>query len=245
MKIQAVSFDFADTLYPHRPRELDAILGAVGDFLRAHAGPFEFAAFREQFLAVRDRQFGENRATLRENDFEARLAEVAVFLKVAERRELLDPAVVRGASDAYADAFVAAMICPPWLPDLLRQLAAGYRLAVVSNYPITAPIIRTLERDNLLLLIQTVVVSADVGYVKPHPSVFEAAVRGLSVPAASIVHVGDTWDADILGAHRAGLRTVYTRQWRDEPDPHFGEGGIVPLAEIADLRDLPGLLRQL
>ncbi len=248
MKIQAVSFDFADTLYPHRPRELDVILGAVGDYLRAHvSSPFEFAALRAQFLAVRDRQFKENRATLRENDFEARLAHVAVFLKVAESRELLDPAVVRGASEAYANAFVNAMICPPWLPDLIRQLAADYRLAVVSNYPITAPIVRTLERDGLLPLVQTVVVSADIGYIKPHPSVFEAALRGLNVPAATVVPVGDTWDADIVGAHQAGICTVYTRQWRDEPDPHYGAGGggVVPVADIADLRELPAVLAAL
>lgn len=238
--IEAISFDFADTLYPHRPRELDNILGAVADYLRAHVPPFEFAAMRERFLAIRDRQFAENRATLQENDFAARLAEVGAFLNAANT---VDPAVVQGASEAYANAFVDAMICPDWLPGLIAQLAARYRLAVVSNYPVTEPIVRTLARDGLLPLLATVVVSADVGYIKPHASVFRAALDGLGVSdPARVVHVGDTWEADIVGAHQAGMQAVYTRQWRDEPDPHYGQDDARPLAEIADLRDLPPLL---
>ena len=57
-----------------------------------------------------------------------------------------------------------------------------------------------------------------------------------------MVHVGDDWDADIVGAHRAGMQAVYTRQWRDEPDRRYGAKGVVPLAEIDDLRDLPVVL---
>lgn len=241
-EIRAVSFDFADTLYPHRPRELERILAAVAGYLRAHLPPFELAAFHDRFLEIRDRQFAENRATLRENDFHARFDETIAFLNAAAD-VAPDPAILRGAIDAYAEAFIQVMEMPPFLPELFARLAERCKLCVISNYPITTPIVRTLERDGLLPLLSTVVVSADIGYIKPHPSVFAAALKGLGgPPPASVVHVGDDWDADILGAHRAGMRTVYTRQWRDVPDKHYSTGDARPFAEIHDLRELPKLL---
>jgi FMN hydrolase / 5-amino-6-(5-phospho-D-ribitylamino)uracil phosphatase len=240
--IQAISFDFADTLYPHRPGEPERLMEAVADYLRAHVPPFELAAMRDRYMAIRVRQLAENRETLRENDFEARLTEVATFLNAARS---VDPAVVRGAAEVYADAFVRAMRTPPWLPALVQELASTYRLAVVSNYPASAPIMRTLARDGLDRFLAVIVVSADVGFIKPHRSVFEAALTGLGVPADAVVHVGDTWAADVVGAHQAGMHAVYTRQWRDEADLDYGSGGIRPLAEIDDLRELPDLLRRI
>lgn len=242
MNLQAVSLDFADTLFPHRPREIEVILEAVAAYLRGHVPPFEFSVMRAKFLEIRDRQFTENRATLRENDFAARLTEIVTFLNAAQD---VDPALIAEATTVYADAFVAAMQMPPWLPGLLERLHERYRLAVISNYPLSAPILETLRRDGLDRLLTTVVVSSDIGFIKPHPAVFAAALDALGVPPASVVHVGDDWNADILGAYRAGMHAVYTRQWRDEPDPHYGAGDALPLAEIDDLRDLPGVLERL
>ncbi len=243
--ITCISFDFADTLYPHRAREHDFILERVGEYLRDHLPPFEFAAMRTRFLEIRDRQFAENRATLRENDFNERFGDTIAFLNAAAGQSAgHDPALLRGAIDAYADAFVEAMVCPPHLPEFISDLAARYKLCVISNYPISTPIVRTLARDGLLPHLETVIVSADIGFIKPHPSVFEAALRGLGdPPPASVVHIGDDWDADIVGAGRLGMRTVYTRQWRDAPDKRYNEGDApAPLAEISDLRELPALL---
>jgi len=247
--VTALSFDFADTLYPHRARELDFILERVAAYLRDHLPPFEFAAMRTRFLEIRDRQFAENRATLQENDFGQRFRETIAFLRAAAKQTDADhdPALLRGAIDAYTDAFVDAMVCPPYLPGFVADLAKRYKLCVISNYPVASPIVRTLARDGLLPYLECVIVSADIGFIKPHPSVFEAALRGSGdPPPASVVHIGDDWDADIVGAGRMGMRTVYTRQWRDAPDKRYGEGDApAPLAEIDDLNELPALLDRL
>lgn len=238
MIIKGVSLDFADTLFPHRAREMDMILQAVAQYLQAHVPPFEFARLRDKFIEIRDRQFAQNRPTLRENDFAARIAETAAYLSAAQEEESVDAAIVDGAAAAY----VGAMRMPEWLPELLETLAAHYKLAVVSNYPLAAPIFRTLRENGLNDYLTITVVSADVGFIKPHPAVFDAALVGLNLPPEQVVHVGDDWDADIIGATRAGMQTIYTRQWRDQEDRHYRTGGVTPLAEIDDLRALPRLL---
>ena len=45
-----------------------------------------------------------------------------------------------------------------------------------------------------------------VGTIKPHPAIFAAAREALgSPPPGAILHVGDDWAADVVGAKRAGL----------------------------------------
>jgi putative hydrolase of the HAD superfamily len=56
-----------------------------------------------------------------------------------------------------------------------------------------------------------VVVSQRVGVIKPHPAIFGVAERELGVPGGAIVHVGDDWMADVVGAKRAGWRACYLR----------------------------------
>lgn len=234
-KIQAISFDFADTLYPHRPDELERVLRQVSLSL---TGPPDFTRVHDTFLAVRERQFVENRATLCENDLDARFAECAQSVQIEPTHEVLS-----AMRDAYTSAFVSAMVLPPWLPSLLEDLAKQYRLCMISNYPLSAPIYHTLDRDDLRRHFDAIIVSADIGVIKPHPRLFAAAREGMgNLPAESVVHIGDDWDADILGAGQAGMQTVYTRQWRAIPDKYYGTGDQKPLAEIDDLRQLLDLL---
>ena len=48
---------------------------------------------------------------------------------------------------------------------------------------------------------------------KPHPEVFESALRKAGVSAAEAVHVGDGYESDVVGAANAGLHAIYlTRQ---------------------------------
>lgn len=240
-EIRAVSFDFADTLYPHQPHELERVLKQVAASLTGFAknDPTDFKAVHDTFLAVRERQFAENRATLCENDLDVRFAECAQAVGAEPTGAVLS--LMR---DAYTNAFVSAMVAPPWLSDLLRDLAQQYQLCLISNYPLSTPIYQTLDRDDLRRFFDTVIVSADLGVIKPHPRLFEAAREGLNhLPAKHIVHIGDDWDADILGAGASGMQTVYTRQWRATPDKRYGTGDHSPLAEIDDLRELPEILR--
>ncbi|MBC8103719.1 MAG: HAD family hydrolase [Cytophagales bacterium] len=238
--VEAVSFDFADTLYPHRPDELQRVLRQVAAALTGSAAmdPPDFGIVHDTFLAVRNQQFAENRATLRENDLDARFSACARAVGAAPTTKVLG-----AMREAYTSAFVAAMVPPDWLPGLLESLSRQYRLCVISNYPLSAPIHQTLDRDDLRRYFETVIVSADFGLIKPHPRLFAAAREGLGNPdPARVVHVGDDWDADIQGAGQAGMKTVYTRQWRAVPDTHYGAGDHLPLAEIEDLRQLSELL---
>lgn len=64
-----------------------------------------------------------------------------------------------------------------------------------------------------------VITSCEVGAAKPDPAIFEAASRRVSVPLREILHVGDRWELDVVGAERAGCGAVlYRGLWSRYPE---------------------------
>ena len=121
------------------------------------------------------------------------------------------------------------------VPDVLRSIhASGVRIGLISN---TQRCLTSFQRHFLLEGLFTVTLSSsDHGYMKPHPSIFEAALRKANVSARDAVMVGDSLAHDIAGARRIGMRGVLVARGRiPEPVPDD-----VPV--IRSLRELPRLL---
>jgi putative hydrolase of the HAD superfamily len=78
-----------------------------------------------------------------------------------------------------------------------------------------------------------IVVSCYAGETKPSKVIYEKAARRLGVPSESIMHVGDSLEADVEGARKAGLQSVWLRRGNEK----------VGIEEIKSLRQLEGLLR--
>jgi putative hydrolase of the HAD superfamily len=120
--------------------------------------------------------------------------------------------------------------------DVLPALAArGLELGVISNSH------RSLEAftEHFALdrYVRTHVSAHPNRYMKPHRSIFEAAVASAGVSATEAVMVGDSLKADVHGALGAGLRAVWLR--RSGEDSHE-RPSAVPL--IRRLDELPPLL---
>ncbi len=68
-----------------------------------------------------------------------------------------------------------------------------------------------LEAAGWAQFFRAVVVSQRVGSIKPNRAIFAAAEAALGQSGRAILHVGDDWAADVLGARRAGWRVAYLR----------------------------------
>jgi putative hydrolase of the HAD superfamily len=121
---------------------------------------------------------------------------------------------------------------------VLQELGArGYKLGLISNsHRCLASFQQHFELHGL---ITAAVSSSDHGFLKPHPSIFEAALRLVGVDAEASVMVGDSLAHDIEGARRVGMRGILVR--RAEPGvSHLEDPPDVPV--IRTLKELSGLL---
>ena len=119
-------------------------------------------------------------------------------------------------------------------PVLTELAARGYVLGAISNSH------RSLEtftqHFKLDALIGTTISSAEHGFMKPHRSIFDAALQRAGVTAAEAVMVGDSLKADIEGALAAGLRGILLRRSGERPESlPAGVSLITTLHELSDV----------
>ncbi len=116
--------------------------------------------------------------------------------------------------------------------SLERIRALGYRMAVVSNSD--GSMARTLARIGMDHLFDGLVDSTVVGFEKPDPRIFEAALDLVGARPERTVHVGDLYAADVVGARAAGVHAVLLDPWADWP--------ALDCPKVADLDELASLL---
>ncbi len=123
------------------------------------------------------------------------------------------------------------------VPDVLRELAdAGLRIGLISNsHRCLASFQSHFELQGL---IAAAVSSSEHGFMKPHPSIFAAALQLVNVDPGEAVMVGDSLRHDVEGALGAGMRGVLLNRG-DSPTPGVEELGV-PV--IRSLRELPTLI---
>ena len=145
--------------------------------------------------------------------------------------------------------------------------SAGYRLGMVSNAGDDKDVMTLVERFGIGPYFDFILTSAACGLRKPHGRIFELALAHWGFPAAEVAMVGDTLEADILGANRAGLYSIWiTRRVRAALGTGWkysmfnfiyklwiARGGripespvsLAPNSRVEDLIGIPTLLRSL
>ncbi|OGX68259.1 MAG: hypothetical protein A2189_05645 [Paenibacillus sp. RIFOXYA1_FULL_44_5] len=97
----------------------------------------------------------------------------------------------------------------PHTKNTLEALAHSYQLALISNGSrerITAKIQRLgLER----LIPEAHIFHSENGYRKPHPQLFENALKKMEIKSKQALMVGDNWKTDILGSTSSGIDAIW------------------------------------
>ena len=84
-----------------------------------------------------------------------------------------------------------------------------------------------------------IVISGAFGRGKPDPTIFEHALERMGLNKDEAIMVGDNLMTDILGASRAGIKSV----WINRHDKERNE--VVPDYEITHLEELYPILEEL
>jgi putative hydrolase of the HAD superfamily len=116
---------------------------------------------------------------------------------------------------------------------VLTELAArGLKLGLISNsHRCLSSFQQHFELDGL---IAAAVSSSEHGYMKPHPSIFEAALTLAGVSAEESMMVGDSLSHDIDGARRVGMRGVLVHR-SDDPPPVTDVPVIRSMGELLEI----------
>ena len=110
--------------------------------------------------------------------------------------------------DLVARTRISANWCDirPGTREALLSLKQKYRLAVISNAD--GKITDVLKGCGIVDCFETITDSGIVGKEKPHPAIFQAALKSLPADARESLYIGDVYSVDYVGATGAGMQAV-------------------------------------
>lgn len=119
--------------------------------------------------------------------------------------------------------------------EVLMKLKKTYSMVLVSNFYGNLNVV--LEEVGLDGIFDKVVESAVVDVRKPDPAIFQLGVDAMGLQPDEIVAVGDSYEKDIVPAHKVGLHTVWLKgeQWDDiEHDESLPDRVITSLNQLLE-----------
>jgi len=128
------------------------------------------------------------------------------------------------------------------LPTLEELRRRGYHIGLISNAGYDEDVQALIDRAGFRPYLEFILTSAAAGIRKPHPDIFEAALNHFGLPPARAVMVGDFLQADILGANRLGMGSVWITRRVDLLSSQPWLQRIQPNHTISTLGELPALL---
>lgn len=195
--------------------------------------------FLDAYEAARAAQHEHVRDGFREFDFPARFADAISRCGATHDEALAWGPVAHERYHRFQQGLIHAYDQPG--PALAALREAGHKLALVSNYNHGGVVRDALARLGLLSHFDSVIVSGEVGYLKPSPRIYQAALDALGVRASDAVMVGNDLDNDIIAPKRMGLRTVWTPYPRVSPPPTHPDADAV----VGRLAELPKAIESL
>ena len=96
----------------------------------------------------------------------------------------------------------------PYAKEVLEYLSSKYNMYILSNgfRELQSCKMRSAGID---CYFKRVILSEDLGVLKPWPEIFHFALSATQSELKNSIMIGDSWDADIVGAHNVGMHQVY------------------------------------
>lgn len=233
--VDLVTLDLYDTLielYPPRWERLAGVArnqGIETDALALRAADRiaeDFFTIENGTRPIRDRSWNE-RETFR-------LELMRRWLEAADLPH--DPETVKALRQAYVSEFDEMSdhnhyrLFDDVMPALRALRKAGVRTALISNADQDVTVIAL--HFQFATLMDLIVTSALVGYEKPDPRTFHAALEPLEVEPERALHVGDQPKSDVIGARGVGMNAVLIDRYGRHDDPDIPT--VDSLTELAE-----------
>ncbi len=212
-RVRAVSLDFFDTLVWRWTTEPTGVFTEVGRRLQAcgqlpaHVRPEDYRVYR---------RMAEVRARERHLHGADKPEDITLKQILEELRRLLPDPTTAGALEVEAERELCCLN-PGLIQFAARLKGRGLRLFVISDVYLSAEHLRGILRANGMdpSLFDAIYTSSDARQCKSTGNLFRKVLAEQGLKPEELLHLGDNPEADVAGAHRAGVRALLY----EAPDP--------------------------
>lgn len=223
MNYKTIFFDFGNTLVYLKPGEAEIFV----QLLAKQGFVVGEEAVREAFKAA-DAFYRENLFA-----YNGRSAELWLIYNSIVLRELGIADPKRRLAKAIMEGFESFWHLYPETRPVLEELRRlRLKLGLISNS--TDELKKRLEYLDLAKYFDSITYSQEAGAEKPHPRIFRIALARAGCTPKEAVHVGDNYEADILGAAGCGITPILV-----DRDGRYPQADCL---RVRNLREIEGIL---
>lgn len=224
------SKDAWSQIYEQADRALVQVLQQAGIPLEVRTFTSEYETFLDSYYA------GRGASSIEKTTF-------SVLNELLQKKgyQGIPASVLRSALDAmYSITQQNWYLEGDAIPTLKTLREQGYHLGMISNTSDDRNVQQLVDRLGLRPYFGMIITSAGCGIRKPDGKIFQLALDFFAIPPDQAAMVGDSLEADILGANQAGIYSILIT--RRTPILEEGELAIQPQAVITALDQIPDLL---
>ncbi|MBT3239991.1 MAG: HAD family hydrolase [Chloroflexi bacterium] len=130
--------------------------------------------------------------------------------------------------------------------DTLDKLKSrDYKIGIISNASDDADVQKLVGDSQIKEYVDFALSSAACGIRKPDPRIFSIALSYWDFTNEEVIMVGDTLNADILGAKNSNIKSVWIKRRANIPNNLDSDEKLMPDETIETLSELPDLLDKL
>ncbi len=203
--IRFVYFDLDDTLLDHHTAQRHGLTELYEEF-QPHFGKVtltQLQAVYHKHNQVLWPQYAEGTITrddLRRLRFELTLTDLGITSLVPDEMNVL-----------YLERYANHWGFLPNASAAFHAVADHYPVGIITNGFTEVQQAKLNRFPELRDRARAVLISEEVGYMKPHPELFAQATDFADTLPASILYVGDSFTSDVQGAQRAGWQMAWFR----------------------------------
>jgi len=205
-RAKAVIVDYIGTLVNARYYDMDASQRTLHKALTDAGFEMDLAEFLEAYTQAHERYRTVRYEQLREVTNSVWVCEALNNLSCTVNQE---DSRIKVALNVFFQKYVESLELRPYAEKLLRKIKEHCKLGLVSNFTYAPVIYASLRQLGINHHFDTVLVSHESGWRKPHTQIFQDALRKLHAKAEEAVFIGDSPLEDIKGAEAAGMKTVF------------------------------------
>ena len=141
------------------------------------------------------------------------------FNRLNKTFEKLNYSASIGLIDKISEQYITYLSTFPHLfegaIELLEALKSRFRLHIITNGFDKVQQFK-IENSGIESFFEFVFTAEKVGFKKPHPEIFIQSLKTVNTTAEASIMIGDSFEADILGALNQGMQAIHFNSHNEE-----------------------------
>lgn len=157
------------------------------------------------------------------------------FEHMVEPMGITDPDFIQQLNKEFLQRSSSKSGLLPFALDILHYLQDKYTLHILSN-GFREVQYKKMDNSGLTSFFDKIILSEDAEANKPSKDIFDYALSITNANREDVLMIGDSWEADIVGAHQSNIHQVWYNPHRLCPSD------FTPTYEISNLKELQNIL---